>query len=158
MANDIEYVGDVQPAADRSWLFDEIANPIPITLDLSKFTDDALFQDAGNSSTGFIHSGIPLGLITATGQYGPADKGASDGRATVVGVLADPVKVTFGRKGMTASDAAAALEYNAVIKVANLPVKAEGAAVKGAVLYDFEDGKTPVLLTAMPGGSTPSGH
>lgn len=158
MANNVQYVGDVQPAADRSWLFDEIAKPIPVTLDLTKFTDDALFQDAGNSSTGFIHSGVPLGLITASGEYGPYDKNASDGRNTVVGLLADPVKVTFGRKGLVATEDSAALEYNAVIRVANLPVKAEGAAVKGAVLYNYEDGKTPALLTAMPGGSAPSGH
>jgi hypothetical protein len=72
-------------AENRAWLLsphgtDPGTTPT-ITLDVSKFTQ------ATHYPNGFIASGIALGLVTATGLYGPYDSGAADGRQTAKGLL-----------------------------------------------------------------------
>lgn len=76
---------------DNSWLDSKHGTDAgePVTLDLSTF-------DATQFANGFIPSGCCLGLITATGFYGPYDDTAVDGRAVYVGQLYGGVKVNAG--------------------------------------------------------------
>lgn len=75
----------------RDWLDSEdgtLAN-IPCSLDLSTF-------NAAQYPDGYIKSGCVLGLITASGKYGPYDDTAVDGRAVAAGHLFVQVKVNTG--------------------------------------------------------------
>jgi hypothetical protein len=58
-----------------------------ITLDASTFTL------ATHYPSGYLFSGIVLGIITATGKYGPYDDAASDGRQVARGILFTDVEV-----------------------------------------------------------------
>lgn len=51
------------------------------TLDVSKFTAGTHYPN------GFIPGGTKLGVVTATGLYGPYDDTATDGRQTLDGFL-----------------------------------------------------------------------
>lgn len=46
-----------------------------------------LFPNLGRYANGFVPSGEPLGVVTATGKYGPHDAAAVDGRAVLRGHL-----------------------------------------------------------------------
>ena len=78
---------------NRSWLRGPDGtvpgdNP-SIALDVSAFTAD-------HYPNGFIPSGIVLGKITASGQYGPYDPAASDGTETAAELLFSSVTVNPG--------------------------------------------------------------
>lgn len=99
-------------AEDRSWLGsrDGTAYTQTITLDVSTFTEATHFPD------GYIPSGTVLGLITATGLYGPYDNAAGDGRGTAVGFLFSSVKVRTG-----GPDVGAAIHWRGIIRADRLP-------------------------------------
>ncbi len=86
-------------AEDRSWTIGEhgfdMSENAP--LDFTKFT-------GANFTDGYIKSGCVLGLVTATGKYGPYDDAASDGRQTAVGMLFNTVKIPANTATVT-SDA-----------------------------------------------------
>lgn len=74
---------------DQSWLGSAHGTDAArsITLDVSMFTAGTHYPN------GYFPSGLPLGLITSTGQsgvvglYGPYNDSATDGRQTLVGFL-----------------------------------------------------------------------
>lgn len=79
---------------DRSWLLGPTGvgpgdNP-SIVLDVSKFTAGTHYPN------GFIPSGIVLGKITASGQYGPFDPAASDGTEVAAELLFSSLTVPDG--------------------------------------------------------------
>ncbi len=57
--------------------------------------DTALFP-AGTKANGYIASGQLLGLVTATGLYGPYDAAATDGRQTLAGILFQAINTSKG--------------------------------------------------------------
>ena len=81
-----------------------------ITLDASAFTAD------DHNANGFIPSGTCLGLITASGLYGPYDVDAADGTETGVGHLLTDVAAA----DLTA-DLGASLFTHGVVVEAFLP-------------------------------------
>ncbi|PZG20605.1 head decoration protein [Nonomuraea aridisoli] len=105
---------------DASWLGSSHGTDAgrSITLDTSTFTPATHYPD------GYFPSGLPLGLITDGGKYGPYDAAATDGRQVLAGFLLDSVQAP-------ASDAVdvvgALLDHGRVI-VAKLPVDFEAPA------------------------------
>lgn len=73
--------------------------------------------------TGFVPSGIPLGLVTATGRYAPALSANADGSQTVVGHLF--TSVDFAEDGAvtlsTAANQPAALLWHGEVVLAKIP-------------------------------------
>ena len=99
-------------AEDRSWTigehgFDMTENA---PLDYTKFT-------GANFTDGYIKSGCVLGLVTATGKYGPYDDAATDGRQTAVGMLFNTTKIPSN----TATVASDAILTHFLCRVARLP-------------------------------------
>lgn len=96
---------------DRRWIktlmgYDQCRS---VTLDLSTFDADHLTEK------GALPSGLVLGLISATGKYGPYDNTAVDGRAVARGFLfnsvAIPAAYGVARSLATADDCAATLYW-----------------------------------------------
>ncbi len=126
---------DLQPRTeiyvqdDRSWLDSEHGTDatVSVTLDVAQFVEATHFPN------GFIPSGTPLGVVTATGLAGPYDNAAGDGRGTLIGHLYAQVKVKKG-----ATRIGGALLRHGFIKRNKLPfpVDAAGEAdVKGFIGY-----------------------
>jgi hypothetical protein len=111
-------------AEDRSWLLSEFEDAYcpGLTLDISKFTQ------ATHYANGFIPSGTVLGLVTATGLYGPYDDTAADGRQTATGILVGSVRAINPLGGALAKVGGAQVVYNAVVSVARLPFNSTNAA------------------------------
>ena len=84
-----------------------------ITLDVSTFTAD------DHDANGFIPSGTCLGLITASGLYGPYDLDATDGTEPGVGHLLTDIPVDIDAAG--AADVGASLFTHGVVVEAYLP-------------------------------------
>jgi hypothetical protein len=102
-------------AENRSWLrgphgTEPGANP-NATLLVSLFTPGTHYPN------GFIPSGIVLGKVTATGQYGPYDNTATDGRQTAAGFL-------FGSQTIDgATVVASGLVIHGFVNPAKLPLQ-----------------------------------
>jgi len=70
---------------------------------------------------GYIPSGTAIGLVSATGLFGPYDDGASDGRQTCYGFTYGDVRA-IRQNGTTASKVGTgAVVYDAVVSVSKLP-------------------------------------
>src|SRR4051794_19450591 len=119
---------DIQPRV-TSYTFDNngwldsregTGSTVPITLDFTAF-------NAAQYAGGFIPSGCALGVITATGAYGPYDDTAADGRQTAVGFLFGGVRVATG-----ATKAGGALLRRGDIKTNHLPFQS-GQAGRGYI-------------------------
>lgn len=121
---------------DNSWLGSAHGTDAgkSVTLDLTTF-------DASQHTNGFIPSGAALGIITATGFYGPYDDTATDGRQTLAGHLYGGVKVNSG-----STKAGGTILVHCFVKENKLPfqsgqtgrgyVDANGKTdVKGAIFY-----------------------
>lgn len=91
---DISVVTTQYQSENRSWLLSEHGTEpgtTPgVTLDISKF------DSATHYPNGYIPSGVVIGLITATGLYGPYDPDGSDGRETATGILFGSLPVRTG--------------------------------------------------------------
>lgn len=113
---------------NRSWLLSphgtEPGTTPSITLDVSAFTA------ATHYPNGYFPSGIVLGVITATGLYGPYDDTAVDGRAVAAGILFGSVKVP--NTADTTKDVGAAMLVHGFVKIARLPI-ANGATGRGYI-------------------------
>lgn len=102
--------------SDPSWLGSAHGTDATqsITLDLSKFDKETYWPK------GRIRSGTPLGVITASGLYGPytaePEAGDEDGTETLVGFLYADVVVLDGDE-----TAPAAIFLHGQVKPANLP-------------------------------------
>jgi hypothetical protein len=68
-----------------------------VTLSIAAFTSGTHYPN------GFIPSGIALGKITASGEYGPYDNAAVDGRQTMTGHLLNDEAVVTGQTKLTSS-------------------------------------------------------
>ena len=63
-----------------------------ITLDMSTFTGDVFADGSGAVEGRVLHSGVPLGRITASGKYGPYDNNQTDGTEVLAGYLFSAVE------------------------------------------------------------------
>lgn len=111
-------------ASDKSWIRMRMGldSMLPITLDISTF-------DAEHIAQGYLPSGIALGVITASGKYGPYNNAALDGTQTLVGHLFEEVKVT----ALTDPDCGAALFWTGVVRENRLPAFTGTGNNKGEV-------------------------
>lgn len=78
---------------DRSWLLFEAtgnSGPVPTTHGVIDFS---LFDAATQYPDGYIPAGTLVGVVTASGSYGPYNDTATDGRQTAAGFLYNPVHV-----------------------------------------------------------------
>jgi hypothetical protein len=100
-------------AENRSWLGSQHGTDVPQTVTL----DTSTFDESTHFPNGFIPSGTVLGLITATGLYGPYDNAASDGRQTAVGFLYSNTKVRTG-----GPDVGASIHWHGSVIAAALPI------------------------------------
>jgi hypothetical protein len=116
---------------DQSWLGSAhgTSSAESITLDLSTFTANTHYPN------GYLPSGTPLGLITASSKYGIYDDvtPATDGRQTLVGFLLSPVRVVAYGPGTVVGDAHGALLTHGRIVLAKLPFAIVDTAGKTAV-------------------------
>lgn len=123
---------------NRSWLLsphgaDPGTTP-SIVLDVSSFTA------ATHYPNGYFPSGIVLGVITATGLYGPYDDTAVDGRQIAAGILFSSTKVP--NTADTTKDVGAAMLVHGFVKESRLPI-ANGATGRG---YIDANGRTDLKL------------
>lgn len=104
---------------DQSWLGSAHGTDATetITLDTSTFTSGTHYPD------GYFKSGVPLGLITASGKYGPYDDAAVDGRQTLVGFLFSAVQAP----AVDTLDPSGAMLTHGKIRESRLPVPVDAA-------------------------------
>lgn len=110
---DISPVTTTYTPEDNSWLDSEHGTKAakPVTLSLAAF-------NAAQYSNGKIPSGCVLGIITASGLYGPYDDTAGDGRAVARGFLLGDVKVATGK---TTGNLGGAMLRRGEVKTNRLP-------------------------------------
>jgi hypothetical protein len=151
------------PQDDQSWLVNRITDGVQsVTLDVSTFTagEDKYFASFGDDdTTGYVKSGIPLARITTgehTGEYGPYDPAATDGRNTAIeGVLESQFAVQFTRAGLKAAANTAGMRYMGVINTAKLPVPVDGAVWHGLFADNPQDGSPITALSVAPAVPVP---
>lgn len=117
---------------DQSWLGSEHGTDATesVTLDTSAFTAATHYDALG----GMFKSGINLGLITATGLYGPYNNAASDGTEVLVGHLYAAV----GAPLVDTEDVVGAMLTHGKVRNAKLPVAVDTAGkadVVGRIRY-----------------------
>lgn len=115
-------------AGDQSWLGSThgVYNCRTGTLSLAAFTAATHYPD------GYIRSGTPVGLITATDMYGPYDNAAVDGRGTLTGFVYTDQNVTAG------DDVAAPILDHGKVKPDLLPIAVDAAGqadVAGRIIF-----------------------
>jgi hypothetical protein len=93
-----------------------------ITLDVSKFTANTHYPN------GYFPSGIALGVVTASGKYGPYDDTASDGRQALVLFLFCAVKAPASTSTPVV---AAGLDHGRIVQ-AKLPIQSGAGSVDAA--------------------------
>lgn len=110
---DLQVTSESWGNVDRSWLASRLGMDQcrSITLDL------ALFDEATHYPDGHIPDGMTLGLVTATGRYGPYDDALATGQEVLAGHLFNPVKVNAG-----ATRAGAALYWMGIVRRNRLPL------------------------------------
>ncbi len=113
---------------DQTWLGSAhgTSSGRPITIDVSTFTEGTHYPN------GYMPSGTPVGIITATGLAGPYDDAETDGTETLVGFTLTPIKVTG-----TDDVQAVLFEHGRVVE-ANLPIAIDAngkADLAGAVVF-----------------------
>ncbi|MBT2412631.1 head decoration protein [Streptomyces sp. ISL-12] len=104
--------------------------PVSVTLDVSKFTQATHYPD------GYIKSGIPLGKVTASGQYGPYDGAATDGREALVGFLFTAQDVDA--RQVASTSVVGSMLIHCFIREAKLPVAVDAAGktdVAGRIIF-----------------------
>lgn len=70
---------------------------------------------------GYIPSGTAIGLVTATGLFGPYDDTASDGRQTCYGLTYGDVRAIRQNGTVASKVGTGAVVYDAVVSVSKLP-------------------------------------
>ena len=112
----------------RSWLLSphgtDPGTTLSGTLDVSSLTA------ATHYPNGYVPSGLVLGVITASGLYGPYDDTAVDGRAVAAGLLVSSVKVP--NTADTTKDVGIGVLVHGFVRIAKLPI-ANGAAGRGYI-------------------------
>lgn len=100
---------------DQSWLGSSHATDTAetVTLDITAWT-----TLLGSTFTGgYIPSGVSLGIITASGKYGPYLEAAGDGRTVMRGLLFHAVRA----KSTDTTDKIGALIWHGQVITAKLP-------------------------------------
>jgi hypothetical protein len=115
---------------DQSWLGSAHGTDAArtITLDTSAFTAGTHYPD------GYFKSGIPLGLITTTGKYGPYNDAGADGTEVLAGFLFCAVDIP----SVTTTDIGAAMLVHGVVIESKLPVVVNAAGkadVAGRIIF-----------------------
>lgn len=108
---------------DQSWLGSAhgTSSCRPVTL------DPALFTAGTHYPNGFVPSGCALGMVTATGKYGPYTPGASNGTQTFAGFLFTSQRMNV----LTTQAIGPLLEHGRVI-TAKLPFQSGAGAIDTA--------------------------
>jgi len=129
-------------AENRSWLLSQAGvgpgeNP-SIILDIASFDAEDHYPE------GYIPSGIVLGKITASGEYGPYDATATDGRETAVELLFGSLTVEPG-----ATVVGGAGVHRGEVEPGRLPIKSgtgalDAAARQALFLIRFADATTTI--------------
>ncbi|THA56106.1 head decoration protein [Streptomyces sp. A1136] len=115
---------------DQSWLGSEHGTQATETIVL----DTSLFTSGTHYPNGFFISGIPLGMVTSGGKYGPYDNAATDGRQTLVGFLFASVPAPT----VNTLDPAAAMLTHGKVRESRLPVAVDSAGktdVAGSIRF-----------------------
>ncbi|MER6548641.1 head decoration protein [Streptomyces sp. NPDC001250] len=84
------YTTSVTVTANRDWLASRHGTDSTetITLDLQKLTKGTHYVEApAGQPHRYVHSGVPVGRITASGLYGAYDPAAKDGREVLAGLV-----------------------------------------------------------------------
>lgn len=117
MSSDISVRSHAYQVDNRDWLIGQHGVDLTpsVTLDISKFTKNTHFPN------GFIKSGTPLGIVTATGLYGPYNDGASDGTEVCRGLLFSFVRA-IDEFGTTLAKVGGARFIHGAVKEAKLPI------------------------------------
>lgn len=112
----------------RSWLLSphgtDPGTTLSGTLDISSLTA------ATHYPNGYVPSGLVLGVITASGLYGPYDDTATDGRQTAAGILFGSVKVP--NTADTTKDVGIGVLVHGFVKTSKLPI-ANGSTGRGYI-------------------------
>lgn len=117
MSSDISVRSHSFQIDDRAWLIGQHGVDLTpsVTLDITKFTKNTHYPN------GFIKSGTPLGVVTATGLYGPYNDAAADGTEVCRGLL-----FSFARAidefGNTLAKVGGARFIHGAVKEAKLPI------------------------------------
>ena len=103
----------------------------PGTLNLSLFTSGTHYNIAGSAyGPDIIPSGVAVGKVTATGDYGPFDNAAFDGREVLAGFINDDEGVPVKRaSGATSTKSTFARLVHGIVKASVLPVAAQRTPV-----------------------------
>jgi hypothetical protein len=118
MSSDISVRSTSYSVDDRAWLIGTHGVDLTpsVTLDISKFTKNTHYPD------GFIKSGTPLGIVTATGLYGPYNDAASDGTEVCRGLLFSFVRAIDPSNGNTLTKVGGARFVHGAVKESKLPI------------------------------------
>lgn len=100
---------------DRSWLGARKGTDTCRSITL----DSALFLAAHTAAKGAVPSGTVLGMVTATGLYGPYDPAAVDGREVARGLLFNTTPLTAGAAG---EPVGSPLFWEGIVKQSKLPL------------------------------------
>ena len=122
----------------RSWLLSPHGTDPGTTL--SGTLDVSALTAATHYPNGYVPSGLVLGVITASGLYGPYDDTATDGRQTAAGILFGSVKVP--NVADTTKDVGIGVLVHGFVKISKLPI-ANGATGRG---YIDANGQTDLKL------------
>lgn len=117
MSSDITVRSHAWQIDNRDWLIGQHGVDLTpsVTLDISKFTKNTHYPN------GFIRSGQPLGIVTATGLYGPYNDAASDGTEVCRGLLFSFVRA-IDEFGTTLTKVGGARFIHGAVKESKLPV------------------------------------
>lgn len=117
MSSDISVRSHSYQVDNREWLIGQHGVDLTpsVTLDISKFTKNTHYPN------GFIKSGTPLGIVTATGLYGPYNDGASDGTEVCRGLLFSFVRA-IDEFGTTLTKVGGARFVHGAVKESKLPI------------------------------------
>jgi len=117
MSSDISVRSHSYQVDNRDWLIGQHGTDLTpsATLDISKFTKNTHYPN------GFIKSGTPLGIVTATGLYGPYNDAASDGTEVCRGLLFSFVRV-IDEVGNTLTKVGGARFVHGAVKESKLPI------------------------------------
>lgn len=103
---------------DQGWLGSAHGTSSAKTITIDK----SLLTAGTHYPQGYVRSGTPLGLVTASGLYGPYDNAASDGRQTLAGFLLTPQPVSA-----TGTRIVGPLVWHGAINLSRLPIAIDAA-------------------------------
>lgn len=131
--SDISVSSTSYQVENRAWLAGphgtEPGTTPTVTLDVSAFTAGTHYPN------GYLLSGIPLGIITATGKYGPYDDAAGDGRTVCRGLLFSSVKVP-SLSDLT-KDVGGAMLVHGFVYTSKLPIAIDANGIADLKLIHF---------------------